>query len=79
MTHFKNFISDTTKSFSDFKLLNLTLNFNKISLEHLEKVKSMLINNFNDNSNEIILNSFNDFINITLNHSLLQFKDLILR
>ena len=79
MTHFKNFISDTTNSFSDFKLLNLTLNFNKISLEHLEKVKSMLINNFNDNSNEIILNSFNDFINITLNNTLQQFKNSILR
>ena len=77
MTYFKNIISETTKIFSDFKLLNLTLNFSKISLDHLEKVNSNLLLN-NLNINEIMLNSFKDFIYITLNDKLQEVKNSIL-
>ena len=77
MTYFQNIISENTIIFSNLKLLNLTLNFNKISLEHFEKIKSkLLVNIFN--LNELIFNSFNDFIYITLNDTLQVFKNSIL-
>ena len=74
-----NIISEITKIYSNFSILNDTLNYQKISLEQVNFTVKTFRDNFSKNSEMILQNAYSDFSNKIIKTLLDEHKDKILR
>ena len=79
VNYLNNIISEITRIYSDFPILNDTINFQKISFEQVNFILKTSRDNFNKNSEMILQNAYSVFSNKIIKALLDEHKNGILR